>query len=52
VKKIKEIQGRKWQKELDNPPKLEDLEGINAEMVREPGPSVILQQLSRVWGVQ
>jgi structural maintenance of chromosomes protein 5 len=38
VKKIKEIQGHnaKWQKELDNPPKLEDLEGINAEMVREP----------------
>jgi hypothetical protein len=38
VKKIKEIQGHneKWQKELDNPPKLEDLEAINAEMVREP----------------
>ncbi|KAG1833286.1 P-loop containing nucleoside triphosphate hydrolase protein [Suillus subluteus] len=34
VKKIKEIQGHneKWQKELDNPPKLEDVEAINAEM--------------------
>ncbi|KAG2138085.1 uncharacterized protein EDB93DRAFT_1106448 [Suillus bovinus] len=34
VKKIKEIQGHneKWQKELDNPPKLEDVEAINAEI--------------------
>jgi hypothetical protein len=37
VKKIKEIQGHneKWQKELDNPPQLEDVEAINAEIVRE-----------------
>ncbi|KAG2359387.1 P-loop containing nucleoside triphosphate hydrolase protein, partial [Suillus spraguei] len=34
IKKIKEIQGHneKWQKELDNPPKLEELEVINTEM--------------------
>ncbi|KAG2141629.1 P-loop containing nucleoside triphosphate hydrolase protein [Suillus cothurnatus] len=34
VKKIKEIQGHneKWQKELDNPPQLEDVEAINAEI--------------------
>jgi len=38
VKKIKEIQvqNEKWQKELDNPPDLEDVEAINAEIVRTP----------------
>jgi len=36
VKKIKEIQvqNEKWQKELDNPPELEDVEAINSEIVR------------------
>jgi hypothetical protein len=36
VKKIKDIQSQneRWQRELENPPELEDVEAINTEIVR------------------
>jgi hypothetical protein len=36
VKRIKDIQAQneRWQRDLDNPPELEDVEAINAEIVR------------------
>jgi hypothetical protein len=35
VKKIKDIQSQneRWQRELENPPELEDVEAINTEIV-------------------